>query len=40
MSYEIVWVKILATLDKAKPNKANIRGLNCLAAKQATAEVT
>ena len=40
MSYEIVWVKMLATLDKAKPNTANIRGLNYLAAKLAVAAVT
>jgi hypothetical protein len=31
--------EMLATLDKAKPNTANIRGLNFLAAKQATVEV-
>jgi hypothetical protein len=39
-SYKIKKRKMFATLDKAKPNIGNIRGLNLAAVKHRTVQVT
>jgi hypothetical protein len=39
-SYKIMKMKMFATLDKANPDKENIRGLNLTAFKHTTVQVT
>jgi hypothetical protein len=39
-SYKIIIIQMFATLDKAKPNRENIRGENLAAVKRTTVQVT
>jgi hypothetical protein len=39
-SYKIMKIKMFATLDKANPDKGNIRGLNLAAVKHTTVQVS
>jgi hypothetical protein len=39
-TYKIMKMKMFATLDKAKPNTGNVRGLNLAAFKHTTVQMT